>query len=236
MRTTSILRKAALFTSAFALFVGLNGCQTSAGVDSILEEVDLDGAEFAVLEMDDELAAVEDASLTKSMSLNTSSPEDYQTLHENRKKDRIKKRLKRQGLHLGRILRQLELTEEQMGQIKEFLRSFRDCVKPEVIAFREAARPIIEEANAQRRAIKTAFEEGEITRSEAEEQIRALNEAKRTQLREAAESLGTPEAVCACKQTLLDSISGILDAESQQPAFDEWVAGLQGPCFTDAEN
>ncbi len=113
----------------------------------------------------------------------------------------------------ARIFMALQLTEEQKVQIREFMLAHRRCEQDAIMALREAQRPIIEAANAQRREIMEQLKAGEITREEAGALLRTLNQTVREQLKNDPAVVAAHEALRACWDLLLENIGSILTEE-----------------------
>ncbi len=222
-----------LLASAFLALMTLTACDAQKSLNPDEQTIDLESSEFAIYEYEDEMAGIQDASMENDMAVSDADPQDHRSTERNRMRDRFRNRMKRQGMHLKRILRQLDLTEEQKSQIREFVGQFRECIKEPIMAFREAARPIIEDAKAKRQEIIDAYKNEEISREEAKEQIQELARAKHEELEALAEELGLKDSICSCKQTLLDNIGSIL-TEEQQTTYNSWMESLNGPCFNDS--
>ena len=135
------------------------------------------------------------------------------------------------GKHLGSVFRDLGLTEDQRAQLHDLMTGHRECVQEPLQAFRDANQDLIAAANEQRQTIKDAVQNGEITREEAMEQLRALSESTRELIRNNPDNEPFKEALCACKLAHFDNVRAILD-ETQQATWDAWVAGLESECFS----
>ncbi len=221
-----------LLASAFLALMTLTACDAQKSLNPDEQTIDLESSEFSIYEYEDEMAGIQDATMQNDMSVSDADPQDHESTVRNRMRDRFRNRMKRQGMHLRNVLRDLDLTEDQKSQIREFVAQFRECIKDPIMSFREAARPIIEDAKAKRKEIIDAYKNEEISREEAKEQIKELAMAKREEMEALAEEMGLKEAICSCKQTLLDNIESIL-TEEQQTGFNSWRESLDGPCFSD---
>lgn len=219
--------------ASLALLLGLTACDNSNNITPEPAALDEMSSQFAVYEFDDEMAAIQEATLDQDMQLSADPPMDHGALNARRGNASFQAQRKFPGMHLGRILRTLNLTEDQVTQVRAFLQDYRTCIKEPIQLFREANREIIQNANQERRQIRQAFQNGELTRDEAKAKLQELNERTRQALQQSAENLGIPQAICDCKLALLENIGGILDAD-QKAAWDEWIAGLTGRCFTTA--
>ena len=106
----------------------------------------------------------------------------------------------------------------------------RECVQTPLDALIAANQDVIDAANAERSAIVDSVHSGVITREAAMGLIRTLNEATREAITNNPDSAAPLQAMCDCKFALIDNVGLILD-ETQQAAWDEWLAGRTGGCF-----
>jgi Spy/CpxP family protein refolding chaperone len=131
--------------------------------------------------------------------------------------------------HLGRVLKQLNLTDDQKAQMLGFIKTFHDGMKPLVRSFNTAIKPILDSANVQRRAIVADLRAGKITRIEAQTKIKALNDATKALIESDPVVKGIKDQMCALRAQLLGSIESILTAE-QKVKWTEWISHLTNPC------
>jgi hypothetical protein len=127
---------------------------------------------------------------------------------------------------LGRILAALDLTEEQRTAISEHLRAHHDCMREAMLALREAEFAIISAANEDRREIHEQFRNGEITREEARDDIRAIYTQLREDLDNNEEVLDARQAVRDCFETLFGNIEEELD-EDQKELWESWLENYE---------
>ena len=125
----------------------------------------------------------------------------------------------------ARILYQLQLTEEQREQVKDFIFDHRLCVREVIQKLRETEREILSQFKERRMAIIQAYKSGEITREEAVSQLRELNAQVRETLKNNPARVQACEAMKDCMKTLFENIRSILTPE-QQAIWDEWVSKL----------
>lgn len=234
---------ALLSTLPLFAWAALVGCQSGSGTSSAsdLAQDTYTSGEYAIFDFEDVLDATSDATLEEAAETDPEvcSGECFQPGHgfgPHAPLGPLGPRLRRPGSgnHLGGILRAVDLTEEQQEQVRELMDAHRECAKEPLASICETNRAILDAANEQRQAILDALESGEIDRQEAREQLWDLNEATREAIRENPDNQAAQEALCACRAVLLDGIRAILD-EEQQVVWDEWIAGLQGPCVADEE-
>ncbi|ROL58220.1 hypothetical protein D9V84_00350 [Bacteroidetes/Chlorobi group bacterium Naka2016] len=124
---------------------------------------------------------------------------------------------------LGRILKQLNLTDEQKAQIQEFMQAYRDCVKSALMALRESERQILQQANQARQQVREQLQSGAITREEAWQQLRQINERTREALINNPVRQQVLQQLKECWDTFIANIKSILTDE-QNALFDELLA------------
>jgi hypothetical protein len=114
---------------------------------------------------------------------------------------------------IGKVMREMKFTEAQIAQLKEFKLAHRDCIELAMQTWRDAVAPIMEKANADRKLIMDDLKNKVITRKEAGDKLKALNEAMRAEI----DALGMKDtiktAIDDCNKTLLDGIKAILTEE-----------------------
>ncbi len=217
-------------------FLMIIGCNTGTGVNND-SQLDFESGAFALFDFEDAVGAVEDATIENLMRMNpglfngdffrTNGPFGPRGPRGPSGRGGSGARF---GNHLGSILRNLGLTEEQRTQLHELMAGHRECVQEPLQAFREANQDLITAANEQRQAIMDALQNGDLTREKAREQLRELSESTREAIRNNPDNEPFKEAMCACKTANFDNVRAVLD-ETQQATWDAWVATLDGGCF-----
>lgn len=123
---------------------------------------------------------------------------------------------------IGLILRQLNLTEEQIEQVKEIIMAHRLCEAEWLKLLQQSRREIVMKGNQARQAIIEQYRAGEITRQEANRLINQLN----MRIREALANNPINEEIRAalqeCWETFIMNIKEILTDE-QLDLFNEWL-------------
>ncbi len=122
------------------------------------------------------------------------------------------------------ILRLMNLTEDQKAEVLEYLAAHRDCVKAAMLKMHTQQRQLMERVNNARKEIMEKVKSGEITREEAQLQLKNLNEnffEAMYQLR-----LETCEALKECRATLIDAINNMELTEEQRAIWERWLASL----------
>jgi hypothetical protein len=139
-----------------------------------------------------------------------------QTVFENSRmdlKDNGKKCPPKGPLGLGKVMRELNLTTEQIASLEEFNIAHRDCIETAMKAWRDAVAPIIEKANADKKLIMTDLKNKVITRKEAVAKLVALNKQMRTDIEALGMRATTKTAIDDCNKAFLASIKGMLTAD-----------------------
>lgn len=219
------------------IFTGLIGCNTDSAMNNQAAESNFESGEFAIFGFEDAIDGIQNATLEAPFTMNA----DLFNGHHFRDGGPFGRRgpsgplgprgrRSRSGNHLRRILRRLQLGEEQRSQIRELMASHRECIQEPLQAFREANQDIIDAANEKRRAILESLRKREIDRDAAKKQFQALNQRTRAAILNNPESETARQAMCDCKFVLFRRVRAILN-EGQKATWDKWVAGLDGGCF-----
>ncbi len=125
-------------------------------------------------------------------------------------------------LPIGQVLRQLQLTPEQVEQVKAIMLVHRDCQRAARIAFHEALQSYMESAAAARLEVKAKLDAGEITPEEARAAIKDINAKLKADIEATGELEKLQAALKGCTDTMLNSIRSIL-TEDQKVRFDKWL-------------
>ena len=136
------------------------------------------------------------------------------------------------GSHLGPILRELDITREQLREILRFVVAHWTRVERALAGLREVNEAIIADANRTRERILQAVHNGDMTREEAERRLRELNARTREAIHNNPANEVFKRVICASKINLLRSVRSVLEPRQQQ-MWDRWVASLEGPCLRD---
>ncbi len=217
-------RYAVPFLTALLLLAGA-GCDNSGVVDSGARDGELGSEAFAVVNAEDAFANIEDATFVVPMVMNPVFSGGHFFRHPSHPR--------RPGSHLRAILRELDLSREQIDEIRALIRAHREEIQLALQGLREVNLEILEAAEAERQEILDQLEAGEITAEEAQEMIHALNHATREAIRNNPANQPFLDAICQAKRDLLEAIGAILDPD-QKSQWDDWVSTLQGDCFSDA--
>jgi len=224
-----MIHRAAIFAT-FMLMLALAACSQggdsttsspSASPSSLMSE------DFAVVDAEDAFANIEDATLDHEMAMQSvfSDPEQF------RRHLRYPGQI---GCHLGLILMQLGLDEDQRLAIREAIMMHRREIRAILERLREANAALIDAANARRREILAAYGAGEITREEAMRQLYELSVRTREAIRNNPDNAPFYAALCDSRVELFDEVRSILTDE-QRGQWDAWLAGLPGRCLGSTE-
>jgi len=214
------------------------GCNTDTGLSNDAQ-IDFESGAFALFDFEDAVGAVEDATMENLMRINPGlfngdffrnngpfGPQGPRGPFGRGGPGGLGARF---GNHLGHILRDLSLSEDQRAQLHELMTGHRECVQIPLQGFREANQDVLAAANEQRQAIVDAVQDGSMTREEARPLLRELSESTREAIRNNPDNEPFKEALCACKLTHFDNVRALLN-ETQQATWDAWVATLEGEC------
>lgn len=224
---------------AFLLVAGLGlmSCNANNPSSPNSDDIDLESGEFALFSVNDALDGIEDATIDTEMRFNPDMRNgrmfrDGGPFGRRGPRGPFGPRMSRDstGNHLGAILRELGLTDDQKSQVRELMSGHRECIQEPLDALIAANQDIIDAANVERSAIIDSVRSDAITRAEAEELLRTLSENTREAIASNPDSEAPRQAICDCKLALLDNVRAILD-EAQQTAWDEWLAERTGGCF-----
>ena len=211
----------ALFIFALALGACSQGGETTpspgASSTSLLSEA------FAVVDAEDAFANIEDATLDQEMAMNPvfSDPESFR---------RHRRHPGHAGCHLGFVLMQLGLDDDQRLAVRAAVMTHRRQIRAIMEQLRAANAPLIEAANVRRAEIIAAYRAGDITRDEAARQLYELSVRTREAIRNNPDNGPFLQALCDSRIALFEEIRSILNDE-QRAAWDAWLAGLPGPCL-----
>jgi len=228
-----------LLASLTTLIAGIafvfSACNDKGNVNGP-NQINLDAAQFAVIDYGDVVNAVEDASPDKDMTFNGTmlsygfasgdrgfGPGDP-SFRGMPWFDRFNF-----GKHMGMIFRRLNLTDDQKTQVRELARTFQQNMKPLVAQFYQANKAIIDSANASRRQIMNDVKSGKITRADAATKITALNQATRGLIESNPASQSIKTAMCSERDNLFAGVKAILIGD-QISKWNTWVSNIQNSC------
>jgi hypothetical protein len=233
MKPNKLLTILTVLSAAIAL--ALAGCSDKGNVNAP-QQVNFDGAQFAVVDYGDIQNGIEDATTTSDMTFN-STLLNYNFVDGDRSFgpgdpslrgmlwfDRFDFRK-----HLGLFFKQLNLTDDQKTQIRALAKTFQQDMKPLIQQFYDANKSIIQDANAKRRAIMDDVKGGKITRDSAVAQIRDLNQVTRDLIKNNPASQSIKMLMCAERDKLFAGVGAVLQGD-QITKWSDWIAKIQNPC------
>lgn len=218
---TNKLFKIMLMLAALMVPIILNGCKDEKGINEPNMN-EFASQAYAVYDIEDAMAGIVDPSIDKTAG--------YEDNFSDGKKFRNDFSEGRHGRHLFRILRQLNLSDDQKTAVRGYMNEFKTCMQAPVQTFRQAVQPYLQAANEQRHIIIQRLQNGEITREEARALLQALAQQTRELINVDPTVIAAREDMCECKIGLLDDIATILTTQ-QLEIWNQWLATLQGPCF-----
>jgi hypothetical protein len=218
MRLASIL-------TVLVMIAGLVGCDSDgsspsndAGPNSFNSD------SFALVDAEDAFASFEEGTLDREISMKSVFH------HGDGEFFRHHMHPRGPGSHLAPVLFRLGLDMDQLRQLRAIIMEHRGSIREDLEGLREANLELIEKANAERRAIVGAFKAEEITREEAEQQMRDLNERTRAAIRGNPANEEFLQRICDGRLDLFEDIRSMLTG-TQVAEWDDWVAGPSNDCI-----
>ncbi|MCX7874664.1 MAG: hypothetical protein N2321_00710 [Melioribacteraceae bacterium] len=197
--------------------------------------LNFDSPQLAILDYFDAKNGIEEATLDSDISFN-SKLFGYSFMVTNDFKPGMGPTLKDLWMirydwnkHLGLILRKLNLTDEQKTKVADLTKAYHEAMKGLVQQFKDANKSIVEAANAERKAIAQDLKDGKITRQQAMDKIKALNEKTKKAIDENPASVRIKKQMCDLTKKLLDDIKALLNAD-QVTKWDAAIKNLKLPC------
>jgi len=217
------------------LIIGIWRCSQSNEVEPV-KPTNFDSPQFIIIDNDDILNGIEDATLSSEMKFSNSLfnfgiPSLTNNLNANNPVIRGIPWLVNFDFtkQFGLIFRRLDLTETQVIDIRTLMKSYHESLKPLLVAFQEANKDIVKAANEQRKLIMDDLKNNKITRQEANEKIRKLNLETRQQIKDNPESIRIRDSICKLNKKLMEDIKALLNAE-QVVKWDQMTKRIQFPC------
>lgn len=233
MKPNKLLTILSVLSAAIAL--ALAGCSDKGNVTAP-QQVNFDGAQFAVVDYGDVQNGIEDATTTSDMTFN-STLLSYNFVDGDRSFGPGDPSLR--GMiwfdhfdfrkHLGLFFKQLNLTDDQKTQIRALAKTFQQDMKPLIQQFYDTNKTIIKDANVKRRAIMDEVKIGKITRDSAAALIKNLNQATRDLINNNPGSQSIKVLMCAERAKLFAGIAAVLQGD-QITKWNAWIANIQNPC------
>ena len=204
------------WTLVALLVLGAPGCSvldSDGGDDDRAANNAFDGDAFAMVDVEDAFENIDDATETQRMRM-------HPVLDGSGRFHRPP-RHGHPGGHLGHTLNDMDLTNEQVQQIRDAMEHYRGVVHEQLEGIRAVNQPIIDAANAEREAILQQLEAGEITREEARALLHDLSMRTRQAIRDNPANEPYVQAICEAKRQLFEEIRDILDMTEQM----QWDGG-----------
>ena len=120
------------------------------------------------------------------------------------------------SLVLLRVLRAMELDDEQKEKVRTFLKEHRDCVREAQMLLRKSQMEIIREANAMRESLMQEYRDGNMTREELRKALMRLNRATLDKLRNNPVRERVLKMIIKCRETLYANIGDILNDDQKE--------------------
>ncbi len=176
---------------------------------------------FVVAEYNTTGFELQDATFETGMTITPIVTDDYGNTQRleppNKKPSHVNKMMA-----IGMILRQLNLSEEQIELVKEYMIAHRLCEWEWLKMLEKSRREIIAKGNEARQEIIKSYKNGEMTREEAARAIHQLN----NRIREALQNNPVNEIVRKglqdCWNVFLSNIKSVLTDE-QLAKFEQWL-------------
>jgi hypothetical protein len=226
-----------LFLVLLSLIVPLiyfTACSEKSEVDTPVTQ-NYDSPQYVIIDFSDMQNGIEDATLETDMVFNSTllnysfvSMSSLATIISNAsgnpwlEKFYVKK-------EIGSVLRTLSLSKEQALAILGFAKTFQGTMKPLVQQFYAGNKDLIDAANLQRKAIADSVKNGLLTRVQALEKIKVLNQSTRNKIQNSVVTQAIKAQMCEARKILLDSIASVLTAD-QLTKWNTAVAAIPSPC------
>lgn len=216
----------------FALI--FSACKKESEVTSPTN-LNFDSPQFAVIDYSDAQNGIEEATIDTDMSFNNTLF-GYSFMVSGDFKPGMGPILKDLWMirydwnkHLGLILRKLNLSDDQKAKVGDLMKAYHESMKPLVQQFRDANKSIVEAANTERKAIAQDLKDGKITRQEAMDKIKALNQKTKNAIDTNPASIEIKAKMCDLTKKLLADIKALLTGD-QVEKWDNFVKNIKLPC------
>jgi len=207
------------------MIAGLVGCDSDGSNPSNSGDPDsLNSDSFALVDAEDAFANFEEGTLDREISM---KPVFH---HGDGEFFRHHMHPGGPGSHLAPVLFRVGLDMDQLRQLRMIIMEHRSSIREAFEGLRDANMELIERANIERRAIIAAYKAEEITREEAEQRMRTLNERTRVAIRTNPANEEFLQRICDSRLDLFEDIRSMLSG-TQVVEWDDWVAGLSNDCI-----
>lgn len=217
------------------IIISIWGCNQSNEVEPV-KSTNFESPQFIMIDNDDVLNGIEDATLNTEMSFNATLFNFGVLSLTNNLND---KNPIIRGIpwlnnfdftkQLGLIFRRLNLSEAQIAETKALMKAYHESLKPLLKEFADANKEIVKAANEKRKAILDDLKNGVITRPEANEKIKKLNLETREKIKNNPASIRIKDQICKLNKKLLEDIKALLTAD-QLIKWNELTKRFQFPC------
>ncbi len=228
-----------LFSIAALTLLIVSGCNKHDEITSP-KNIDLNSPAFMIVDYTDVSNAIEDATIETPMQMNTSLVSySFLNLMDGRPGNNQMimpmlgggrwLQLFDWGKDVGVFFGRLQLTDDQKSKIKDLVTAYHESIKPLVKEFAGANQSIIDDANVKRKAIADDVKAGKLTRLQAAEKIKALNEATRTAIENNPVSKTIKQKMCDLRSGLFAKIGQLLTAD-QLTKWNNAISKMKNPC------
>lgn len=215
------LHKLSLLFLSFLTALIFIGCEdNSVDVGENSEQL-ISATDYALMDEAEIMTDLGEATTTQNMEWGANVPQDS-------KRKFLKPRPKR--IYFGKILRELELSDEQHTQIKSLIEGHRTAAKSIHEDFKLQVQDIIDSAKAERDEIVEKMKAEEITKEEARELLKVLNEETKAEIESTEAYLNAKAELCVLKKELVEEITLIL-TEEQKTEWNNWLDNLEDDCL-----
>ncbi len=211
------------------------GCSQSNEVEPV-QPSSFDSPQFIMIDNNDILNGIEDATLTTDMKFSNSLFNfGILSLTNNlNANDPVIRGIPWLAnfdftKQLGLIFRRLDLTEAQVTDIRALMKTYHESLRPLLVAFQDANKEIVKAANEKRKAIMEDLKNGVITRQQANEKLRILNNETKQKIKDNPASIRITNQICQLNKKLMEDIKALLTSE-QVVKWDQMTKRIQFPC------
>ncbi len=211
------------------------GCSQSNEVEPV-QPSSFDSPQFIMIDNNDILNGIEDATLTTDMKFSNSLFNfGILSLTNNlNANDPVIRGIPWLAnfdftKQLGLIFRRLDLTEAQVTDIRALMKTYHESLRPLLVAFQDANKEIVKAANEKRKAIMEDLRNGVITRQQANEKLRILNNETKQKIKDNPASIRITNQICQLNKKLMEDIKALLTSE-QVVKWDQMTKRIQFPC------
>lgn len=132
---------------------------------------------------------------------------------------------------LGKILRQLKLTDVQLAEIQTYILAQNACFKDVELSYRTQRLEILTAANDTRKLILDSLANGQIDTLQARKDLIALNADTRSKLAPIDKLMATDLKACLC--SFLSQVTTLIDTEgtdAQKALWARWITRYKTYC------